>query len=305
MPTPPAIDPAILDTLAFSGLDEATFKSRALASREGLELYEHELSYIRHRVIGRDPAKPTLAILPDGPATIESYDGFIDTLKDRFNIAIIEIPGFGFSFPKVASATGFEASCQILTAALRSLELPRVILVGPCIQGLFAARIAEIMGDELAGVIIAQTGDFQEEGKWVFAVLGGEALAQPFTGQIGFRLNRQKVSINYWIPFAAGPDAPVAMLQDEARKIQHAGCCYALASQVQKLGTETMPALNVKIPAAILWGTADKSHATTDKQSVKKYAPGASYAEWEGVGHFLDIEAPEKLAEVALGLLAA
>jgi pimeloyl-ACP methyl ester carboxylesterase len=304
MQTPPAIDPAILDTLAFSGLDEATFKSRALASREGLELYEHELSYIRHRVIGRDPAKPTLAILPDGPATIESYDGFIDTLKDRFNIAIIEIPGFGFSFPKAASATGFEASCQILSAALRSLDLPRVILVGPCIQGLFAARIAEIMGDELAGVIIAQTGDFQEEGKWVFAVLSGEALAQPFTGQIGFRLNRQKVSINYWIPFAAGPDAPVAMLQDEARKTQHAGCCYALASQVQKLGTETMPDLNVKIPAAILWGTADKSHATTDKHSVRKYAPNASYAEWDGVGHFLDIEAPEKLAEVALGLLA-
>ncbi len=304
MPTPPVIDPAILDTLAFSGLDEATFKSRALASREDLGLFEHELSYIRHRVIGRDTNKPTLAILPDGPATIESYDGFIATLKDRFNIAILEIPGFGFSFPKAAEATGFEASCQILSSALRALDLPRIVLVGPCIQGLFAARIAEIMGNELAGVIIAQTGDFQEEGKWVFAVLGGAALAQPFTGQIGFRLNRQKVSINYWIPFAAGPDAPVAMLQDEARKIQHAGCCYALASQVQKLGTETMPTLNVTIPAAILWGTADKSHATTDRHSVQKYAPHASYAEWDGIGHFIDIEAPEKLAEVALALLA-
>jgi pimeloyl-ACP methyl ester carboxylesterase len=303
MPTQSAIDPAILDTLAFSGFDEATFKSRALASREGLQLFEHELSYIRYRVIGHDPAKPTLAILPDGPATIESYDGFINTLKDRFNIAILEIPGFGFSFPKTASATGFEAGCQILTAALRTLDLPRMILVGPCIQGLFAARIAEIMGDELAGVIIAQTGDFQEEGKWVFAVLDGEALAQPFTGQIGFRLNRQKVSIDYWIPFASGPNAPVAMLQDEARKIQHAGCCYALASQVQKLGTETMPSLNVKIPAAILWGTADKSHATTDRKSVQKYAPNASYHEWEGIGHFVDIEAPEKLAESAMALL--
>jgi pimeloyl-ACP methyl ester carboxylesterase len=303
MPTAPTIDPAILDTLAFSGLDEATFKVRALESREGLGLYEHELSFIRHRVVGRDPAKPTLAILPDSPATIESYDGFIATLKDRFNIAILEIPGFGFSYPKVAEAMGFEESCHILADALRALDLPRVVLVGPCIQGLFAARIAEIMGNELAGVIIAQTGDFQEEGKWVFAVLGGASLAQPFTGQIGFRLNRQKTTIDYWIPFCAGPNAPVAMLQDEARKIQHAGCCYALASQVQKLGVAGSPALNVTIPAAILWGTADKSHAQTDRHSVQKYAPSASYDEWEGIGHFIDIEAPEKLAETAMALL--
>lgn len=303
MPIAPVIDPAILDTLAFSGLDEATFRERALASRDGVGLFEHELSFIRYRVCGRNKTKPTLAILPDGPATIESYDAFIATLEDRFNIALLEIPGFGFSFPKTGSATGFEASCQILVAALRQLALSRAILVGPCIQGLFAARISEIMGDELAGVIIAQTGDFEEEGKWVFEVLGGAALAQPFTGQIGFRLNRQQTTIKYWIPFAAGPDAPVAKLQEEARKIQHAGCCYALASQVQKLASEEIPQPIVKIPAAILWGMADKSHVKTNRRSIQKFAPNASYAEWEGVGHFIDIEAPEKIAQVALMLL--
>lgn len=297
------IDPAILDTLAFSGLDEETFKARALVSRPDMGLYEHPLSFIRYRVVGRDPAKPTLAILPDGPATIESYDAFIADLKDRFNIALLEIPGFGFSYPKQAEATGFEASCQILVAALRALNLPRIVLVGPCIQGLFAARMAEVMGDELGAVIIAQTGDFQEEGKWVHKVLGGAILAQPFTGQIGFRLNRQKTTIDFWIPFAAGPDAPVAMLQDEARKVQCAGCCYALASQIQKLGTEALPALNVRIPAAIVWGTADKSHSETDRRSVQKYAPGARYIEWGGIGHFIDIEAPERLAALALDLI--
>jgi pimeloyl-ACP methyl ester carboxylesterase len=303
MPSPPAIDPAILDTLAFSGLDEATFRERAMATRPDIGLYEHDLSFIRYRVTGRDPAKPTLAILPDSPAVIESYDGFIAALEDRFNIALLEIPGFGFSYPKKPQAMGFEESCQILVAALASLDLPRVVLIGPCIQGLFAARMAEIMGNALAGVIIAQTGDFAEEGKWVYKVLGGAVLAEPFTGQIGFRLNREKTSIDYWIPFAAGPDAPVAMLQDQARKVQHAGCCYALASQVQKLGV-VPETLNVIIPSAILWGLADRTHATTDRASVRKYAPGASYAEWDGVGHFIDIEAPEQLAAAALALLA-
>jgi pimeloyl-ACP methyl ester carboxylesterase len=300
----PSIDPAILDTLAFSGLDEETFRARALASRPDLGLYEHDLSFIRYRVTGSDPAKPTLAIIPDGPATIESYDGFIATLDSRFNIALLELPGFGFSYPKQAAAMGFEESCQILVAALTSLDLPKVILVGPCAQGLYAARMSEIMGDTLSGLIIAQTGDFAEEGKWVNAVLGGAVLAKPFEGQIGFRMSREKTSIDYWIPFAAGPDAPVAMLQAEARKVQHAGCCYALASQIQKLADGTVCEPEVTIPAAIIWGLADKSHATTDRQSVKRYAPHAQFIEWDGIGHFTDIEAPEKLAEVALSLLS-
>lgn len=298
------IDPAILDTLGFSGLDEATFRARAVAGRPGLGLFEHDLSFIRYRVHGRDADKPTLAFLPDGPATIESYDDLIAKLEDRFNIAILEIPGFGFSYPTAAEALDFEASCQILAQALVSLDLPRVVLVGPCIQGLFAARISEILGDELAGIIIAQTGDFAVESKWVYEALGGAALAVPFEGQIGFRLARQKVSIDYWIPFAAGPNAPVAKLQDEARKVQACGCAYALASQVQKL--RVVPeTLSVSIPAAILWGLADRSHANTDRQSVRRYAPAARYEEWEGIGHFIDIEAPEKIAEVAARLLAA
>jgi pimeloyl-ACP methyl ester carboxylesterase len=298
-----SIDPAILDTLAFSGLDEATFRARALESRPGLGLFEHAHAFIRYRVHGNDPSKPSLAILPDGPATIESYDDLITRLQDRFNIAILEIPGFGFSYPKAAQALEFEDSCQILVAALTNLKLTRTILLGPCVQGLFAARMSEIMGDALAGVIIAQTGDFAAEGAWVYEVLGGAKLAIPYEGQIGFRLNRAKVTIDYWIPFAAGPEAPVAMLQDEARKIQACGCAYALASQVQKLA-KAPSQLNVTIPAAILWGTADRSHAKTDKHSVKRYAPNAHYEEWEGIGHFIDIEAPEKIAEVALQLLA-
>jgi pimeloyl-ACP methyl ester carboxylesterase len=298
-----SIDPAILDTLAFSGLDEATFRTRALAGRPGLGLYEHEHSFIRYRVHGADKSKPTLAILPDGPATIESYDDLIGRLQDRFNIAILEVPGFGFSFPKAPEAMGFEASCQILVQALLSLNLPRIILLGPCIQGLFAARMSEIMGEQLAGVIIAQTGDFPAEGKWVYEVLGGAQLAVPYEGQIGFRLNRKKVSIDYWIPFAAGKAAPVAMLQEEARKIQACGCAYALASQVQKL-RDAPNELAVTIPSAILWGLDDRSHAKTDRHSVQRYAPGASYEELDGIGHFIDIEAPEKIAEVALRLLA-
>lgn len=298
-----SLDPAVLDTLAFAGLDEATMRRRALESRPGLVLFEHELSFVRMRIVGKDRVKPSLAILPDGPATIESYDALIEKLSDRFNLAIIEIPGFGWSYPRDPAALEFEHTSQILVAALRSLGMPRTVLAGSCIQGLIAARMAQILGGELAGLVIAQTSDLATEAAWANEALGGRVFGIPFAGQVRFRLRREFTSVDWWIEHAAGPTAPVAQLQAEARKILRAGCCYALASQMQKFADASLADAAIDVPTAILWGLADASHQTTDRASVRRYAPQADYQEWEGIGHFVDIEAPERLAEVAVALL--
>lgn len=298
-----SLDPAILDTLAFAGLDEATMRQRAVAGRAGLALFEHPLSFVRSWTGPIDPDLPCLAILPDGPATIESYDGLVAALAGQFNLAVIEIPGFGWSYPRKPQALEFDETAMILVDALRALALPRCVLVGPCIQGLIAARMAQVMGDELAGLIIAQTGDLAAEADWINGALGGDKLALPFAGQVGFRLAREKISVDWWLPHCAGPNAPLAQLQEAARKVQRDGCCYALASQVQKFRAATLADDAVQVPTAILWGLADASHQQTDRNSVRRYAPRAHFEEWEGVGHFVDIEAPERLADVARLLL--
>ena len=300
----PTVDPAILDTLAFSGLDKAEMRRRALASRPDLDFFEHKLSFVRRRVVGRDPARPTLVVLPDGPATIESYDAFIEALSDRFNIAVIEIPGFGFSYPLRSEALSFEQTSRIVADALADLDPPRAVLVGPCVQGLIAARVAEMIPDKLAGLIIAQTGDFPAQKIWSCDLLDAQGnLRRPFEGQIKFRLAREKATVDWWTPFVAGPNLPLETFQQEARTVLRSGCCYALASMIQNLSEMEAPELRPAVPTSILWGLADQSHAATDKRSILRYAPDADYAELEGVGHFTDLEAPETIAAEAEKLL--
>ena len=115
-------------------------RERSLETRSGLDLFEHERSFVRRRVIGNTADKPTLVVLPDGPATIESYDGFAETLAPRFDIVLLEPPGTGFSFPKSEKALEFE----------------------------------EIIPEYLAGLIIAQTGSFQAEQEWFDDVLDSD-----------------------------------------------------------------------------------------------------------------------------------
>ena len=301
-----APDPCVLDTLAFSGLDEAEMRRRALSSRAGLDLFEHELSFIRRRLAGRDRSKPSLIVLPDGPATIESYDAFVEQLSDRFNIALIEMPGFGFSFARHPDALDFEQSAQIVAAAIRDLDMPKAVLVGACVQGLIAARVAEIVPDHLAGLIIAQTADFAAERVWSGEVLDAQGnLARPFEGQVSFRLARERATVDWWAAFVAGPKLPLEAFQKEARSVLRCGCSNALASLMQKWNAlDPLPEFRPQVPAAIIWGLADKSHTATDRRTVLRYAPDATYIERDDIGHFPDLEAPELIADTAADLLS-
>lgn len=301
------VDPCILDTLEFSGLDEAEMRRRALASREGLDLFEHELSFVRRRVVSRDVALPSLIILPDGPATIESYDGFIEALSSTFNIAIIEIPGFGFSYPLSPKALEFDEMSMIVAAAIKDLDMPTAVLVGPCFPGLIAARVAELIPNHLSGMIIAQVSDIQEMITWNGDVLNAQGfLTRPFEGQIIFRKIRERSTVDWWTPLVAGPNLNLNHFQAEARTVLQANCCCALASVLQK-----MEDMNLKttfrstVPTKILWGLADRSHDKTDKLKVKDMIPQATYAEYEDLGHFLDIEDPMVIAKTAFELLAS
>ena len=296
-------DAASLETLEFSGLNETSLLAAALASREGLDLFVHEHSYVRRRVVRSDPTNPAIIFLPDGPATIESYDNVIQRLKGEFTIVLIEIPGLGFSFPKSSEAMDFELISQIVAAAIIDLELYNSVLVGCCFNGLIAARVAQITPESFAGIIIAQTGDFKAEQNWFDEVLDPTGdLKKPFEGQVYFRLRREDAALRWWVPYSGGPKLDVDTFQREGRKVFDQGCCYGLATMIQKWGSSSMPTtpdLTQTIPTCIVWGEADKSHAHTDKDSICLYAPDASVIKLPDVGHFPDLEAPDVIAAQA------
>ncbi len=280
-------------------------RKNAVASRPGLDLFEHELSFVRRRVVLNDPNLPTLIVLPDGPATIEHYDSFIETLSARFNIVLIEIPGLGFSYATHPDALSFEGMCKATAAAIADLSPSKAVLVGPCVQGLIALRVAQMIPDHLSGLIIAQTADIPGEKRWIGDVLDANGqFAEPYQGQIKFRYARDKAAIGWWTPFAAGPHFDVEAFSAEAREGIKCGNCHALATLMQKLCDMDEHPLHSPVPTTIIWGMADASYADTNKRSIQTYAPDARYLELEGIGHFTDLEAPLVIAEEAEKLLA-
>lgn len=284
-------DPGWLDTIGFAGASRTEIERHALGSRPGLRWFEHSTSLVRMRAPDEAGTKPVVAFLPDGPASIESYDAVVGALSDAYDVVIIEIPGFGFSWPLSPEALSFDGCVAATAAALASLDLPPVVVVGPCVQGLVALALAKRHPDLVAALIVAQTGDWAAEVAWGPALDPKGVLKVPFAGQVGFRLTCERAAVDWWAAFAAGPDFDVAALQAEARTLVRHHCAYALASITQKWFGGDPPDLSVTLPVTAIWGLADRSHADTDRASVLTCAPHARIVEVARAGHFADLEA--------------
>lgn len=288
--TDPA-DPGWLDTIEFAGASQAEIERHALGSRPGLRWFEHPTSLVRIRVPVGAGAKPVVVFLPDGPASIESYDALIAALADAYDVVVIEIPGFGYSWPLTPEALTFDGCVAATAAAIASLDLPPVVIAGPCVQGLVALAVARRHPELVRSLLMLQTGDWAAEVAWGPMLDPRGVLKAPFAGQLGFRLTREKAAVDWWARFAAGPDFDVAALQDQARTLVRNHCCYALASITQKWFGGDAPDLRVDTPATVIWGLADRSHAATDRASILTCVPHARIVEVERAGHFADLEA--------------
>ncbi len=62
--------------------------------------------------------RPTLAIIPDPPVMIEHYQELVDRLTETFNVLLFELPGFGFSIPKLGLSMAPEAVAKLISAFL-------------------------------------------------------------------------------------------------------------------------------------------------------------------------------------------
>lgn len=286
-----ATNPGWLDTLEFAGASRSEIERHALHSRPNLHWFEHPTSLVRMRVPDTIGHRPIAVFLPDGPASIESYDAVIAALSDTYDVVIIEIPGFGYSWPLTPEALTFDGTVAATAAALASLNLPPVLLIGPCVQALVALGIARRHPELVAALIVAQSGDWAAEVAWAPAIDPKGLLKAPFEGQLRFRLTRERAAVDWWAAFAAGPDFDVATLQSEARNLVRNHCCYALASITQKWFAGPAPDLTVTQPVTAIWGLADKSHAATDRASILTHAAHAHIVEVERAGHFADLEA--------------
>jgi pimeloyl-ACP methyl ester carboxylesterase len=275
-----------------------TRRARRPPSHPGTRLWDVSGSILRVRVAGE--RGPSLVIVPDPPNVIEHYDGLIELLAPHVRVVCVEAPGFGFSVPARDFDYGLARQTAVLAELLTRLGQGPYVLALPCFAGLLAVKLALEKPGLISGLVLVQTPSWEEEMRWVRRVDARRVLQRPWIGQLMMGFGKRSVARG-WYRAALPRDADPAPFLGPALEAFEHGACYCLASAFQAAAREAAPGLGpVRQPALVVWGDADRTHRRTDKRSILAYAPHADWAEFEGAGHFPDLEQPERFRDEVL-----
>ena len=85
---------------------------------------------------------PPLVLLHGTGASLHTWDGWAERLRDSFRVVRFDLPGFGLTGPHVEDDYRIAAYVDFLTAVLDTLGLERVHLAGNSLGGFIAWRFA-------------------------------------------------------------------------------------------------------------------------------------------------------------------
>ena len=244
-----------------------------------------------------------VVMVPDGPNVIEHHEHLIGLLSGRLRVVCFDMPGFGFSLPDRSYAHSLDEGAAAIVGVLDAVGVECATLAFSCANGFYAMRAAQKAPARVAGLVLSQTPSLTAMRAWTRRVIP-RPLRAPVVGQVAAWLTRKKAA-HGWYRVALPDTTDAKPYQDVAMQALHDGACFCLAGVVQGLAREGLDVLDgVMVPCTMIWGRRDRSHRYTDPESLRTCIPGVNVVVFDGCGHFPDLEAPERYADILLRQIA-
>jgi pimeloyl-ACP methyl ester carboxylesterase len=288
-------------------LAHAVDRLRIRASRSrapalgGARFVDTAAGAVRTLVRGEGPL--TVFFGADPPLGLEHYLPLVDRVAARWRVVACELPGFGFSAPARGFDWSLESYAKTIGEVLGGTDTQRVILAPSCFTNLPALRFALDAGDRVSGFVAVQAPSWSDALGWMkvndpiglFNVpVAGQLLNWTFSGALE----------SLWLD-RAEPDAAQRSRFEAVRRARGRGCLYCLASGLQATRRpDPFAGARLEVPAALLWGRADRSHPRTPPTSFARYLVDAPLFEVAGAGHFPELSSPDTFT-AALEAVAA
>lgn len=277
-------------------------------ARTSPDIRFHRTPLAQYRYRLRDtagPDAPTVVFLADAPVTLERYDALLDRLASDYRVIVFEGAGMGFSAPDPAYRFGFRETNDDVAAFLRAVAGPDAtggrgaILAFSCVAGLGAIDIAVRHPDLVRGLFLLQTADWDTMLAWKMRRDPTGVLGRPVLGQLAMKRLGAKRAPG-WFKQALGRRDQMGPFCDCAAEAFGHGSQFALASAFQRYLAGPSPLGTPHQPTTIVWGTLDASHEPmrepgTGERSARQIAPRARFHALDHVGHFPDLQDPERV----------
>ncbi len=266
---------------------------RAIFSRPGIKMLDLKHSWVRVRIHGDGPN--TVVFLCDAPNVIEHYDVLLGQVQlSGYRALVVEMPGFGCSYPKSSYSFSLEAQSAVLSDVLTTLGVSDACLVAPCVTAYSGLRLTEMRPDLVRDLCLIQAPSWRDECAWARRI-DRAFLRLPVVGQLIMASCARGVTDKWYRAAVKDPDQARAFSAIGRRRLEDGGCfCLASLTQCWFGGPEPLFGER-QYRTLVIWGVQDRTHSATDKWSILQYASTATRQVIENAGHSPELEQPAQV----------
>ena len=279
-------------------------------------LFEHrlELAGFETRALELEGEGPPVVFLHGYADSADTWRLVLDKFARRGRGALaVDLPGFGTADPLRREGLMLEQLDEFVRAAVDVAADQAggpVVVSGNSLGGCLALRAAEDPDAPIAGIVpIAPAG--LEHPRW-FAIIEREPLVRlilrspvPLPGPLlQMTVGEVYRQLAFARPRAAAGEVVRAFTSHHASK--------AHVTRILDNGRRLLPELvgpfdleRVECPVLLIWGDRDRMVTHRGARHVTEALPDTTYELLEGIGHCPQLEAPERVADLVLGFLAA
>lgn len=245
------------------------------------------------RVHYRDEgAGPPLVLLHGTFASLHTWDGWVAELQDMYRCIRMDLPGFGLTGPWSRDYT-IDSYASFIEAFAATLDLDKFALAGHSFGGAIAWHYALDFDRVTHLVLVAPVG--YPARRYPLAITFGRI---PLLRRL-FPVMTPRWFVAYNVRSAYGDPRQVtpetidryhALLMSEGNR-------EAALQVIQHLRPERLDELaDIDVPTLVLWGTADRWSHPANAARFSQAIPDCEVQTYEGGGHVLMEEQPERTA---------
>lgn len=266
-----------------------------------------------HRVAYRQAGAGPVVVLVHGIAESSStFAGVMPALAEDHLVIAVDLLGHGASAkPRGDYSLGAYASG--IRDLLTALDHRSATIVGHSLGGGIAMQFAYQFPDRCERLALIASGGLGKEVSVLLRMLAGPGVEFLLPVVLSRRIHGPLDRVGRWIgSLGIRPDPMLAEVWATYRGLTDAHAQRAFLHTVrsvidvsgQRVSARDRLYLASEVPTLIVWGDRDTVIPVSHAHIAHQLIPGSRLEIFEGVGHFLPVEAPERLADLLTDFIA-
>jgi pimeloyl-ACP methyl ester carboxylesterase len=247
---------------------------------------------------------PVLLLLHGTGSNLHTWQAWTDTLKNRYRIVRLDLPGFGLTGPLASRDYSMSSYSDFLDNFLAELLIDSCAVAGNSLGGMIAWNFALDHPDRVSRLVLIDAAGFPSK---TIQSIGFRVARTPVFSALMTRVTPKFLVRKSLLEVYAEPDLVTDSLVDlYFLSMLRAGNRQAFIDRAQTEFVDRTGELGqLELPTLILWGEQDSWIPVENGYRFEQAIPGAELMVYPGAGHIPQEEIPMITARTTEGYLCA